>query len=121
MRLQRCMWTAFCREYPLLHYQHSIVLNSRTKGLSEASLPLFYAKSLATMETVLTTHFAHFFPSVLISHNKKTASNTPWLLSLKTTIDSSYLKDRRMNRTYDMFYIDLIFLRQKEGTYIWRD
>lgn len=76
------MWTVFCNECLLVHFQHSIMLNSRTEGPSEAALLLFYAKSLATMETVLTAHFAHFFPSVLISHSKKITSNTPCLLTL---------------------------------------
>jgi hypothetical protein len=59
------------------------MLSSRTEGPSEASLLLFYAKSLATMETVMTAHSAHFFPSVLISHSKKITSNTPCLLTIK--------------------------------------
>ena len=64
------IWTAFFSEYHvLLHFQHLIMLNSRTEAPSKAFLLLFHAKSLATMETVLTAHFAHFFPSVLIRHS----------------------------------------------------
>ena len=64
------IWTAFFSEYHvLLHFQHLIMLNSRTEAPSKAFLLLFHAKSLATMETVLTAHFVHFFPSVLIRHS----------------------------------------------------
>lgn len=110
------MWTAFCNAYPLhLQFQDSIMLNSRTAGPSKASFLLFYAKSLATMETILTAHFAHFFPSVLISHSKKITSNAPCMLTLKrnyssfSLVPSSNLKERKVTDHVIYFILILHF------------
>ena len=102
------------------------MLNSRAEGPSKAFLLLFHAKSLATMETVLTAHFAHFFPSVLISHSNKMASNTLCILILKRKLSSSFYllpsqwseRERWQNMWCILYWFNL---PQREGTEIQRD
>lgn len=121
------IWTAFWNAYHLLlHFQHLIILNSRMEAPSKAFLLLFHAKSLATMETVLTAHFVHFFPSVLIRNSYLLDSiRYPMYTHFKkkTTLASLYylhndIKDRKVIK-HDIFYT--FKLSQRKGTEIQGD
>lgn len=117
------IWTAFCSEYHLLlHFQHLIMLNSRTEALSKAFLLLFHAE-LGNHGNSLTARFAHFFPSVLIRHSylpdsirHPTYPHFKKETTLCTTsffvLPSQGIKERKVTK-HDIFYTVSTFLREK--------
>lgn len=89
--------------------------NSKPVGPSEASLLLFYAKSMATMETVLPAHFAHAFPGGLIIHSEKKASNTPCVPTLErkrlqlllTTFPAVFKREKGQSMCYAFYWVHI--------------